>query len=142
MKVSSYRLPTVTVLLATPCAVHEVSAHSGLMCAVAPPLLYGDEWECPFVMVPASCGTLAGFAGAIVPICIVSGTAALVWWPFGDPEDGFTVVAAPLLIITTQATGTVVGAPFYVAKKVLWDAPRGIASFVTPKKKARPIWAP
>ncbi len=79
----------------------------------------GYEGEGEFVETPALVGNITGTAVGLI-------TGGSVYWLvrpiFG--ENNADAVLVNTMLVTTKPMGAIAGAPFYIAKKILWDAPR------------------
>lgn len=93
-------------------AVHNVFAY-GMDCFV--PEKFENEGK--FVSVP---GQVAGSL-VCIPMCVPAIPVALVG--FACNSMGIMISSLAIPIIPAMTVGTVVSAPFYVAKKVFWDGP-------------------
>ncbi len=93
---------------------------------------YQDEGS--YVVVPAKAGAIGGAivggVAAVPPAVVIGSAVGLVTAPFSDGVEfaayGGLVSWAVICICTARGTSAVVGAPFYVTKKVFWDGPRAL----------------
>ena len=70
----------------------------------------------PFVSIPTAVGTIVG-----IPVMLITAPLYLILEPAGD--DGGIQSDACMLFIGPSLTGALIGTPFLMTKRALWDYP-------------------